>query len=66
MLEIYELSAERGDGSAVVYREVGLDDEIVEDPGSVGRYQDRFDCLWEISVGSAESFDLIDRCMAAL
>jgi transcriptional regulator with XRE-family HTH domain len=59
--------AEDGDlTSAVLYREAGLTDEIVEDIPTNSRYHARYQKLWEAALTEAETNDFIRDRLKAL
>lgn len=53
-------SGKPGERSEVLYRETGLQDEIVED-NSVGRHHERFDKIWNAATAEGETIDYVRR-----
>jgi hypothetical protein len=51
--------------SEVLYRETGLQDEIVED-NTVQRHRDRFDKTWEAAATEEDTIDFITGQIASL
>ena len=52
--------------SSILYRELMLDDHIIEGEEVVRRYRARFDEGWRLSLGEKESRDLIEKRRGAL
>ena len=64
--DLLYLSEDGDDDNAVIYREVDLQDEIVEDKGRAAQYRQRFDELWTASMDESDTIDLIRRRLAEL
>lgn len=60
------LSEEGNDADAVLYRELDVDDEIVEDVGKAALYRTRFEMLWNASLDEEATSQLIRQRLKIL
>lgn len=58
--------SEDDEGSEVLYREIGLGDEIVEDRATTQRHHNRFDKIWHDADSEEDTIDFMRRRIAEL
>ncbi len=64
--DLIYLQSDGDDENGVVYREFGLQDEIVEDRARVALYHAKFDELWSASIEEADTISLLRRRLSEL
>lgn len=65
----YDLLYLKGDGddeNAVIYRELDITDEVIEDSSRAAQYHKKFDELWNASMTEVDTIDLINRRLEEL
>jgi hypothetical protein len=64
--DLIYLKADGDDENAVIYRELGTVDEIVEDPARANQFHTTFDALWNGSMTEGESLSLLTSRLSEL